>query len=505
MRAPQTRSSAFEPSSFVDDAQAADPRRGFTGQLMSWFEVSSGHALAALVVILLLLNIAVCFPGTMMNDSVNQYAEAMSGHFTDWHPPVMAWLWSMLLKLHEGPAPMLVLHLAVFWSGIGLVADAARRLGHRRMPVLIVLAGAFPPFIFMNANVIKDVGMAASLLAGAGLVFWFRSQPRRMPWAMAALAAALLAYGMLVRTNAVFAVAPLLVYALAPAAWLRTFRLLLASVVVAVAAVPVSQQINRVAFDPVKREAVNSLLLYDIVGVAVHAGNPALVEPRATLTADDLKQCYTPFWWDSFSAWGPCGQLVRRPDAERAVHAEGLASQWLNTVRSHPLAYLQHRLKHFNSEVFFAVPLKHLRLTPEYRGELPDFKPYEVFSPSNVRFDLVRKNPAVWPVTWLAWGAVLLVILARRPPTSPVLLARVLVVSALAYSSAYLVIGVATDIRYHYWSMLASMIATLLVLPEIAAAWRARSAPLGAGFALVGLVVGVGLLARLLDFQGWIH
>jgi hypothetical protein len=310
---------------------------------------------------------------------------------------------------------------------------------------------------------------------------------------------------MLVRTNAVFAVAPLLVYALAPATWLRTFRLLLASMVVAVAAVPVSQQINRVAFDPVQRQAVNSLLLYDIVGVAVHAGDPTIVEPRATLAMSDLQQCYTPFWWDSFSSWGPCGKLVRRPDPDRAAHSEGLAAQWMNTVRAHPVAYLQHRLKHFNSEVFFAVPLKHLRLAPEYRGDIPGVAPLEVFSPSNVRFDLVRKNPAVWPVTWLAWGVVLLVFLARRTPTPGVLLARVLVVSALAYSSAYLFIGVATDIRYHYWSMLACMIATLLALPEIASGWRARSASLTAGVALVGLVVGVGLVARLLDFQGWIH
>lgn len=508
MRARQTPSGAFPPAPVLDegleDVQAA-VQAAVQGRMSSWFEVTSGHALAALVVLLLLLNIAVCFPGTMMNDSVNQYAEAVSGRFTDWHPPVMAWLWSVLRRMHEGPAPMLLLHLAMFWGGIGLIADAARRLGHRRAAVLVVLAGAFPPFIFMNANVIKDVGMAASLLAGIGFVFWYRAQPRRMPWVAAAVAALLLAYGMLVRTNAVFAVAPLLVYALAPAPWLRTFRLMLVSAVVAVAAVPVSQQINRVAFDPVQRDAVNSLLLYDIVGVAAHERDAALVEPRATLDMSELKQCYTPFWWDSFSSWGACGKLVHRPDPDRATYGDGLAAQWLHTVGAHPLAYLQHRLKHFNSELFFAVPLKHLRLTPEYSGDIPSVTPFEVFSPTNVRFDIVRKNPAVWPVTWLVWGMVLLVFLARRSPSPAVLMARVLIVSALAYTGAYFLIGVATDIRYHYWSMLASMVATLLVLPELAQGWRTRAASLTGGLALVGLVVGVGIVTRLLDFQGWVH
>ena len=229
-----------------------------------------------------------------------------------------------------------------------------------------------------------------------------------------------------------------------------------------------------------------------------------LVQPRASFDLDTLQRCYTPFWWDSFSSWGPCGRGVHRPDADRATTGEGLTAQWLRTIREHPGAYLAHRLKHFNSELFFAVPLKHLRLTPEYRTDDPRFRPYEVFSPSNVKFDLVRRNPTTWPVTWLAWGAVLMLFLVRRPPTQSVLLARVLVVSALGYTLAYLFIGVATDIRYHYWSMLATAMATLLVLPHLARGFKRRNPVLTGGSALVGLVVLIGLVTRLLDFQGWV-
>jgi hypothetical protein len=52
--------------------------------------------------------------------------------------------------------------------------------------------------------------------------------------------------------------------------------------------------------------------------------------------------------------------------------------------------------------------------------------------------------------------------------------------------------------------MLAVMIATLLVLPLLAAAWRNRSRVLFGGLAAVGAVVAVGLAARLLDFQAWV-
>lgn len=470
----------------------------------SWLEIGSGRQLALLVGVLFALNLALYWPGAMMNDSLNQYKEAVSGRFTDWHPPVMAWLWSVLRRVHDGPAPLFALHLCAYWAGIAAYADAARRLGHRRIALALALSGAFPAFVFMNAYVIKDVGMAAALVAGSGLLFWFRSQGRRPGWGWAAAAALLLAYGTLVRTNAVFAIGPLLAYAMAPDRWLRPLRLGAVAVVVALAAVPGSMVVNQLLFHPVQRHAVESLFLYDIAGTAAQLHEPALLAPRARMSDEQLQACYSPFWWDSFSAWGPCGRWVARPDPDRATYGEGLAAQWLGTIAAHPLAWAEHRLKHFNSELFFLVPLKHMRFAPEYRGELPGFTPYERFTPAQVRMDLVRKNPTVWPITWLAWGAALLVLLSRCAPSPGVLAARPLLVSALAYSGAYLLVGVATDLRYHYWSLLASVIATLLVGPELAVGWRLRSRGLWAALLLTGAVVAAGLAARLFDLQAWV-
>jgi hypothetical protein len=279
---------------------------------------------------------------------------------------------------------------------------------------------------------------------------------------------------------------------------------MIAAVVVALVAIPLSQQANRLLFHPIERDAVNSLFLFDLIGIAAQEKAPEIAQPRARLTQQDLKTCYTPYWWDSFSPWGPCASRINRPDNDHATVGEGIARQWLNAIGEHPLAYAAHRLKHFNSEIYFAVPLTHQRLAPEYRGDDPNYKSFQVFTPRQVQFDLVKRNPAVWPVTWLVWGAVLLLFLAKHPPTAPVVFARVVVVSALAYSCAYLVIGVATDFRYHYWSILVTMISTLLVWPEIRRGFRERSPALVAGVAVVGIVVVIGLATRLLDFQAWV-
>ncbi|MDF2464705.1 MAG: hypothetical protein K0Q43_2940 [Ramlibacter sp.] len=471
------------------------------GQTIAW----RGRAwpLALMAGALFACNLALQFPGLMTNDSVNQYAEAVSGRYTDWHPPVMAWLFSVLLRIHEGPAPLFVLHMVGYWTGWWLLADATRRGGRANMAFLIPLAGLFPTFVFLNASLNKDVGMAAAWLPAAGLLYWYRTQDRRVPLMAGMIIAALLAYGTLVRTNAVFGLGPLLLFALAPAAWLRNIRLMIAAVAVAVIAIPLTQQANRILFHPVERQAVHSLFLFDLAGIAAHEGDPSLVAPRASLNAEELRKCYTPYWWDSFSPWGSCAGKVMRPDDDHATNGDGLPMQWVRTIAAHPMAYAIHRLKHFNSELMFAVPLKHIRLTPEYRTDNPAFKPLETITPRDVRFDLVRKNPTVWPVTWVAWAIVLLAFLARAESSPAVLLARTLAVSALGYAGAYLVIGVATDVRYHYWTVLATVVATLVVLPSLAAGYRRRSRVLLGGTAAVGFVIALGLAARLLDFQAW--
>ena len=473
--------------------------------LPGWHAQAGGRVLAAALVALFAANVALHFPGVMNNDSVGQYRQAVTGQYSDWHPPVMAWLWSHLRVFGDGPAPFLLLHLALYWLGFGLAADAVRRTGQPRLALLVALAGAFPPFLYVNAQVVKDVGMAATWVAAVGIVFWYRAQARRVPLAAGVAVALLIAYGTLVRTNAVFGLGPLLLFACAPASWLRNVRLMVAAVLVALVAIPASSVINRVAFNPTPQQPVQSLFLFDLMGIAVHTGNPQLLAPRATLAAEELRACYTPYWWDSLSPWGRCSARVHRPArANLATLPDGLAAQWLRTIAEHPGAYAIHRLKHFNSSLLFAVPPKHIRLTPELRPGDPAFPPMAVVTPAEIRGDLLRKNPFVWPVTWLTWACALLWVLARQESTASVQLARVLAVSALGYSGAYLLIGVATDMRYHYWTLLAVLIATLLVLPQLWQGLRSRSRPVLFGLAGVTGVVAIGVAARLLDLRAFV-
>ena len=160
-------------------------------------------------VLLCALMLAIWWPGVAMYDSVDQYGQVLRGAYDDWHPPIMARLWSILHLGWDGQAPMFVLQAALYWLGLGLIAAALAREGAWRAAAAVLVLGALPVFAGWQAAVLKDAQMAAAMLAATGIAGWWRLADRRLPPPAAIAVALLLAYATLVRANAVFAVAPL--------------------------------------------------------------------------------------------------------------------------------------------------------------------------------------------------------------------------------------------------------------------------------------------------------
>jgi hypothetical protein len=109
-----------------------------------WTYAPRSLALGAVCIALLAIaHIALFWPGIMTWDAIRQYGQALSGHYDDWHPPAMNWLWRQLHPLAAGPAPMLLLQVALYWGGIALWLRAAmreHRAGGRAALVIGVLA-----------------------------------------------------------------------------------------------------------------------------------------------------------------------------------------------------------------------------------------------------------------------------------------------------------------------------------------------------------------------------
>jgi hypothetical protein len=423
-------------------------------------------SLAVTAAVMAAVDLAIAFPGVSGPDSEAQYAQAVVGQFDDWHPPIMAWLWSVFRLVADGDAPMFCFQIACYWLGFGLVAHGLARSGRPLAAWTVLGVALFPPFMMLNANILGDVGMAVTFLTAFGALFWYRAQNRNVPPAAIALSCLLLLYGALVRSNAIFAVVPLVVYLVRPQWLRRPWRVLLLSLPVALALVPAANLCNQHLFGAEPLRPIRSLQVFDITGISFYSGDLAVFGPDNKFTRDDVVRCYEPTYWDRLSAWGECGffwnrlavapeqqEAVEKADARTAMGAApnpALRDLWIAAVARHPLAYAQHRLVHFASEIS--------------RGAAQDDTNSAAATPPYVMLYDWMTAAAVW----LALGTVLLIWLTSprtdcRAASRDAALA--LLLSALPYAFAYLVIGVATEQRYLMWSLIAIFMAAVISLP----------------------------------------
>ena len=201
---------------------------------------------ACLLLIALIVAAGIAFvlraywPGVMIDDARWQYQQVVDHAFEDWHPPLMAWIWSRLALIALGPAPMLVLQLMLYWIGIALIAGWAYRRSSPGLGVAIACAGWLPASFALTGTVLKDVLMAGFLLCAAGLLLC-RPTVRRssIQGAMTALSIVAIFVAAALRFNAFFACLPLLLAAL-PKLFTRSATRLAATTVAATAGLMLS-------------------------------------------------------------------------------------------------------------------------------------------------------------------------------------------------------------------------------------------------------------------------
>jgi hypothetical protein len=434
--------------------------------------------------------LALWWPGIVEFDSVEQYKQALSGTYLDWHPPVMARLWSALHALGPGAAPMFVAQLIFYWLGLGLLAAALARSGRARAGVAVLAIGALPLFAGWQAAVLKDTQMLGAMLAAVGLVGWWRLAERRMPIPAIVAAIVLLAYATLVRANAVFAIVPLIVM-LAP--WpMRLWQRGLAIVAGILLVLAVTPSVNHGLLGAGETKVTRTLPTFDLAGIAHFSG-----------TADDLsraeralivrRHCYQPYFWDPLGDDTRCGSIAERLDL---VAARTLVTLWLGSALHHPLAYVEHRLAHLNSTDRLLVPLGRPDAAPPIRSEPNDLG---LASPGPAASAIARaggwlsETPLGWPVAWIVVASIGLCNAVGRPKSASRDLALALAVSALALEASFAVVSIASDLRYHLWPMMAAALAAILLVSE-------RSVPrrtMIVGGAALLLVFGAGIAARL--------
>jgi hypothetical protein len=408
------------------------------------------------------LTILVFYPGYVTIDATYVYKASQDWRFGDWQSPAMSVVWWLIDPIAPGALSMFLLTATAYWLGFGLVAlTAARRAAW--LGLLTPLLALTPPAFMFVGMIWRDMLFAVTWLLAAALAFAVADRSALVRLPVQALALLLVAFGVLLRPNAIFAAALIAAYVIWPVRFqLKRIALLFVPAVIGFYAL-----IPYVYYDVLGAERQNplhSLLVFDLGGITHFSGkNQFPVSWSAEETALLTGTCYDPVRWDTYWHMPPCPFVMKR--LERAddmfFGTPRLVDAWQRAVTTHPLAYLHHRLTYMRTFLAgsnLVLPYYDWRGPAATYGSNPYFK--QLLELHHLLQPTVLFLHAFWLI--LAIGVCTIAWPARA--TAAGAFAVGVTASAIVYVTTFLVVGVAADFRYGYWCVLATLAAAVAAL-----------------------------------------
>jgi hypothetical protein len=425
------------------------------------------------------------FPGFATHDLLVQLSEARSGQYSDWHPPVMSWLWRQVERVVPGTTGMLALQLVMLWSGIFLCAGAlTKHLGVRFILALALFL--FPPVLGWAGSIGKDTWALGAGLIGAGLVLRIGPERRFAQHALVWGSGAAFFVVCAVRHNGLFLVAGLALLAavlLYPSRGMRSA--VLTALLLFLVPVAAAQLANKALVDT-QAYFLAGLLSFDVSGVAVRQGSDSDFNARYQKPASlaflrpghqlaELRRWHLPQDW-LYLAADMSRDIQGEPPVPmqwNASHMQALKPLWKEIVLAYPQDYLAHR-----SDVFLSLLAWGDRLVRDPacwvdRVIVPGVPVTERTTAQKVlgwRLDWVVKSYPLfkpWPyfaAAFLLLGAALLLRMHNWR------LAAGLLVSGLLHEFALFFLAPASEYRYSAWMMVTVILAAFILCDALMAA-----------------------------------
>jgi hypothetical protein len=429
-------------------------------------------------------------PGIYSPDSFGQLLEAQRGVYSDGHPPLMAGLWSLLLRISGTAETLYWLHLGLLSSAFVLFALAFRRSNLPGAVWLLLPAACSPAILNFIGVLWKDVGLAVSLAFCFACVALSRAaRAGQITTLLVVLVVSFYAVG--VRHNAAPALLPLLWLLLLPffgrPGWRRSVGVATLAIIGTALLLVGDRLVSYQLLGARRIHLEQAIELFDLAGISVISGADVIPDEakRANFSSQALRAAYSP------TSSSP---LIFRPDpaispplqlTENPEYLTIFREAWEHAIISYPWAYLSHRGAVFASLLgigrqtpFFAT-VDYGQQSATFEASVgvlgdPAVKSIDVGRP--ILGQRVAASLLMAFVNWTAvhtylffgwlWLLVLVttfvaaIVLRKRPMAE---VAVGLSASGLLYLLPYFFAAPSSDFRYLYWSIVAANLSTVIV------------------------------------------
>lgn len=450
--------------------------------------------LLAAALVAAIVNFATFYPGLFHPDAWGYLVAIETGEWTNWQPPLLGVLWMPLHWVWPGPQPMLAVFVWGYWSAFVLLALAFRERTDRSLSWLVAGTAFFPMALNYNGQLVKDIAMALCLMLAAGLAgLLHRDWVVRRRTAASSMVL-FLAMGGFMRTNAMFAMPPLIDLALAAVSprWraLGVIKRTIFAAALALLLLPGHVIADRSLYRVKDIHPVSPLQIFDIGGIAYFSGHDGFkgLFGSGFIEKNRTPNCYTPRYWDSYG-WGGCKEVYKTLQPHLGAP---LAKLWIDAIAAEPRAYVAHRLAHANS--FFQFLCKACEVSvvtgvSSSYDNMPGYAPnaiYKAIEWLSVTWSLSPFGPPyVYLLVCLAWMWAAAGIKERVTRHMTFALAA----SGAMYAIPLLVVGIAHEYRYIYWTMLCALVTSPAIVTRVVMRPDTPALTRIGPVALIGLVI----------------
>jgi hypothetical protein len=408
------------------------------------------------------LTLWVFWPGIQTFDARYIYMDMVKGFYGDWQSPAMIVLWRLIDPIAPGTGSLLLLTVALYWLAFGVVALTVARRSPLLALVLPLLALSPPAFVFVGI-IWRDVLFAILWLLAGAMVFAASNRGAKIRIVMQIVALALLAFGVLLRPNALLAAPILAAYIFWPSrfSWKRTAILYVPA---ALALFGLVQVVYYGVLGATRQQPLHSIMVFDLGGISHYAKDNVF---PGSWTAGETKLitdgCYQPLAWDIYWTQEPCQFVMEHLEKRDKVFTTSVLTEaWARAVLRHPIAYLEHRTD------FMATFLFGIWNMTMFTRDLDDADKFAFADNPRLMalkavHDTLKQTPVFFAGTWLLLDIIVCGFAWRRRDTPEGLFALGICASAIVYMMTFYAVGVATDFRYAYWAVLAGFAGAVAV------------------------------------------